>query len=74
MKLFHGSASSFEPRAQSAPVERPPATYEHPEVSPASRGNVPVQYYDAGHMMHLHAASMQNVKRDLASFVDPNGG
>jgi len=47
---------------------------EHLDVSPAVRGNVSVQYYDAGHMMYVHPASMQKFKRDLAAFVDANGG
>jgi carboxypeptidase C (cathepsin A) len=49
------------------------ATYEHLDVNPAVRGNVSVQYYDAGHMMYVHPASMQKFKRDLAAFVDANG-
>jgi carboxypeptidase C (cathepsin A) len=45
---------------------------EHLDVTPAVRGNVTVQYYDAGHMMYVHPASMQKFKLDLAAFVDSN--
>jgi len=45
---------------------------EHLTVTPAIRRNVTVAYYDAGHMMYVHPASMQKFKRDLAAFVDAN--
>ena len=46
---------------------------EHLEVASPLRGNVSVQYYDAGHMMYVHPASMVKFKKDLAAFVDANG-
>ena len=45
---------------------------EHLEVAPGLRKNVSVQYYDAGHMMYVHPASMVKFKQDLAAFVDAN--
>jgi len=41
-------------------------------VAPAVRSNVSIAYYDAGHMMYVHPASMQKFKRDLDGFVDAN--
>jgi carboxypeptidase C (cathepsin A) len=31
-----------------------------------------MKYYEAGHMMYVHPASMQKFKRTLAEFVDAN--
>jgi len=47
---------------------------EHLDVATALQANVAVQYYDAGHMMYVHPASMVKFKNDLAAFVDANGG
>jgi len=46
---------------------------DHLDVAPAVRNNVSVQYFDAGHMMYVHPASMQKFKRDVGSFLDANG-
>lgn len=46
---------------------------EHLDVAPAIRSNVSLQYYDAGHMMYVHPASMQKFKRDVDAFLDANG-
>ena len=45
---------------------------EHLDVASPLRGNVSVEYYDAGHMMYVHPASMVKFKKDLAAFVDAN--
>jgi len=45
---------------------------DHLDVDPKLRGNVAIEYYDAGHMMYVHPASMQKFKRTLAAFVDAN--
>ena len=45
---------------------------EHLDIAPALRGNVAIEYFDAGHMMYVEPASMQKFKRDLAAFVDSN--
>jgi carboxypeptidase C (cathepsin A) len=47
---------------------------DHLEVPASLRGNVAIEYYDAGHMMYVHPASMQEFARDLRGFVDANGG
>jgi carboxypeptidase C (cathepsin A) len=45
---------------------------DHLDVDPKLRGNVAIEYYDAGHMMYVHPASMQKFARTLAAFVDSN--
>ncbi|HVN41723.1 MAG TPA: hypothetical protein VMT50_02990, partial [Steroidobacteraceae bacterium] len=45
---------------------------EHLDVAPAVRSNVTVEYYEAGHMMYVHPASMQKFKRDVDNFLDAN--
>jgi len=47
---------------------------DHLDVSPELRGNVAIEYYDAGHMMYVHPGSMQKFRRDLAAFIDANAG
>ncbi len=40
---------------------------------PASlRDHVQMKYYEAGHMMYLHPASLHQMKSDLAAFIDAN--
>ncbi|MFV0478680.1 MAG: S10 family peptidase [Parahaliea sp.] len=34
------------------------------------RKNITVDYYEAGHMMYVHPASMKRFKADLAAFID----
>ena len=31
---------------------------------------IEMKYYEAGHMMYVHPASMAKMKRDLDSFID----
>jgi len=45
---------------------------DHLDLDPKLRGNVAIEYYDAGHMMYVHPASMQKFARTLAAFVDSN--
>lgn len=45
---------------------------DHLDLSPKLRGNIGIEYYEAGHMMYVHPASMQKFKKDLAAFVDAN--
>jgi carboxypeptidase C (cathepsin A) len=33
------------------------------------RKNVTTAYYDAGHMMYIHAQSLQKLKGDVAEFL-----
>ncbi len=43
---------------------------DHMNVPPDVRRNVTIEYYEAGHMMYVHPASMVKFKKDLATFVD----
>jgi carboxypeptidase C (cathepsin A) len=43
---------------------------EHLDVAPQLRSNVSIAYYDAGHMMYVHPASMQKFKRDVDGFLN----
>jgi carboxypeptidase C (cathepsin A) len=42
---------------------------DHLNVPADVRKNVAIEYYEAGHMMYVHPASMVKFKKDLASFV-----
>ncbi len=42
---------------------------DHLEISDSLRGNIEIAYYEAGHMMYTHEASMQKFKQDLARFI-----
>ena len=46
---------------------------DHLDLTPKLRENIAIEYYEAGHMMYVHPASMQKFKRVLASFVESNG-
>jgi len=45
---------------------------DHLDIAPKLRSNIGIEYYEAGHMMYVHPASMQKFKRTLAEFVDAN--
>jgi len=45
---------------------------DHLDVGAKLRGNVAIQYYDAGHMMYVNPGSRQKFRNDLAAFVDAN--
>lgn len=47
---------------------------DHLDVTPELRGNVSIEYYEAGHMMYVHPPSMAKFKRDLADFIDASSG
>ncbi len=42
----------------------------HLALDPTLRGNLRMSYYDAGHMMYVHQASLAQMKADLDAFVD----
>jgi carboxypeptidase C (cathepsin A) len=44
-------------------------TFNHLNLDPSLRGNVAMTYYEAGHMMYIHAPSLAQLKNDLAEFV-----
>jgi len=42
----------------------------HLGVPPEVRGHLQLKYYEAGHMMYVHPASLAKMKRDLDAFID----
>jgi carboxypeptidase C (cathepsin A) len=46
---------------------------DHLDVAPELRANVNIEYYDAGHMMYVHPASMAKFKKTLGDFIVANG-
>ena len=42
---------------------------DHMDISPELRRNITVEYYEAGHMMYVHAPSMAKFRRTLAEFI-----
>jgi len=43
-------------------------TVSHLGLDPSLRGNIAVRYYEAGHMMYIHAPSRKKLKSDVAAF------
>jgi len=43
---------------------------DHLEIPRELRANISVKYYEAGHMMYVHPASMASFSADLADFID----
>ena len=41
----------------------------HLDISPEARERVHLEFYEAGHMMYLHAPSMEKFRNDLVTFV-----
>ena len=42
----------------------------HLGLPPKLQGHVELKYYEAGHMMYLHEASLAELKKNLADFID----
>jgi carboxypeptidase C (cathepsin A) len=42
---------------------------EHLDIAPEAHSRIRTEYYEAGHMMYLHAPSMRKYRDDLASFI-----
>jgi len=42
---------------------------DHLRITPEARSRIRIEYYEAGHMMYLHGASMQKYRDDLARFI-----
>jgi carboxypeptidase C (cathepsin A) len=42
---------------------------DHLRITPEARERIQVEYYEAGHMMYLHAPSMKKYRDDLARFI-----
>lgn len=49
-------------------------TFSHLGLKPELRGNVSMDYYEAGHMMYLHAESLEKLGNDLIEFVRSAAG
>lgn len=51
-------------------------TMQHMGIDPSLEKNISYGYYESGHMIYLHPASLVQMKKDLAAFYDqgmPNG-
>ena len=44
-------------------------TFSHLGLDPTLQSNVSMGYYEAGHMMYLHKASLEKLRADLAGFL-----
>ncbi len=44
-------------------------TFNHLELDESLLGNLSLAYYEAGHMMYIHAPSLAKLKADLAAFL-----
>lgn len=44
-------------------------TFNHLGLDPSLRANVSMAYYEAGHMMYIHAPSLAKLKDDLSAFI-----
>jgi carboxypeptidase C (cathepsin A) len=45
---------------------------DHLDISDKLRHNIDIEYYEAGHMMYVHPASMQKFKKTLSNFIKAN--
>ena len=45
-------------------------TFNHLDLDPSLQANVSMGYFEAGHMMYVHATSLARLKADLASFIN----
>jgi carboxypeptidase C (cathepsin A) len=45
-------------------------TLSHMGLDPGLRGNVTTAEYEAGHMMYIHLESLENLKADVAAFIE----
>ena len=44
-------------------------TFNHLGLDPSLQSNISMSYYEAGHMMYVHAPSLEKMKSDLAAFI-----
>jgi carboxypeptidase C (cathepsin A) len=44
-------------------------TMDHLNLPDSLRGNIHLQYYDAGHMMYLHEDDLTKLKGNIANFI-----
>jgi carboxypeptidase C (cathepsin A) len=45
-------------------------TFNHMQLNETLKGNLSMDYYEAGHMMYMHLPSLAKQKDDLAKFID----
>lgn len=45
-------------------------TFNHMDLDESLRGNYTMTFYEAGHMMYIHQASLSQLKVDLAGFLE----
>lgn len=45
-------------------------TFNHLELDESLRSNITMTYYEAGHMVYIHDPSLEQLKKDLAHFLD----
>jgi carboxypeptidase C (cathepsin A) len=43
---------------------------DHLNLEPELRSHVQMKYYPAGHMMYVNEAALQQMKTDIAAFID----
>ncbi len=48
--------------------------FAHMGLSKEQAARVEMKYYEAGHMMYLHRASLEQMKRDIAAFMTAHSG
>jgi carboxypeptidase C (cathepsin A) len=44
-------------------------TFDHLGLDESLRGNISMEYYDAGHMMYIHIPSLRAMKKHLTAFI-----
>ncbi|UYN89613.1 MAG: hypothetical protein KIT08_11020 [Anaerolineales bacterium] len=44
-------------------------TFNHLQLAPELRGNISMEYYEAGHMMYIHEASLKAQHKHLVDFI-----
>jgi carboxypeptidase C (cathepsin A) len=44
-------------------------TFDHMQLEPHLRGNISMEYYEAGHMMYIHGPSLAVQKKHLTDFI-----
>jgi carboxypeptidase C (cathepsin A) len=49
-------------------------TMTHLGLPPKLQGHIQLKYYESGHMMYLHEASLAELKRNIAEFIDGTSG
>jgi carboxypeptidase C (cathepsin A) len=42
---------------------------DHLGLTPATKNNIIMKYYEAGHMMYTHQASLEKFRKDVAEFI-----